>query len=589
MRSFFKMAAASLLALIVFSILLFFFFLAWIGSVASSSAPPVYANSVLVVDLSVNFSERESNDPLKVLQGETPVKPGLYQAVEMIRQAGKDDRIKGILLYSNSNNNSYAASEELRNVLGEFKTSGKFIISQADVMTQEAYAVANIADKIYLNPRGFLQWSGYHITYIFFKGLLDKLAIEPQIFYAGKYKSATEPYRMQEMSDENRLQTSVWMEDLYQLLLQRTSETRKMDSAELRKLAVEGTIKTAKDALAHRLVDDLKYDDEVKDVLKEKLGLEKYDKINFIGLSTYFEATGIKAAGSSKIALIVAEGDIVDGRAEPGTIGGDTYRSLLRKARLDQSIRAIVLRVNSGGGSALASEVIWREVALARAEKPVIVSFGDVAASGGYYISCAADSIFAQPSTITGSIGVFGMLPNMEGFFKEKLGVTFDAVRTSPFADAGAIYRPLREEERELLQAGVNLTYDQFKERVAAGRKLDSAFVDSIAQGRVWTGNRALEIGLVDRLGGIQDAIISASRMANLEKYRVVIYPEPTNLFQQILQGPEPVNYRDQLKAELGEESYQVVEHLRHLYRWSGVQTRWPYSLVEKRSRYSFR
>jgi protease-4 len=379
------------------------------------------------------------------------------------------------------------------------------------------------------------------------------------------------------MTDENRLQTRVWLEDLYGEFIQRIANARSVDSAELRRLAEQGLVRTATDALSYKLVDQLKYDDEVKDEIKDRLGLDKYAKINFISFGTYMAATNLSQGRGEKIALIVAEGNIVDGKGDQSSIGGDRYRSLLRKARLDQSVKAIVVRINSGGGSALASETIWREMSLARAEKPVIVSFGDVAASGGYYMAMGADSIFALPSTITGSIGVFGILPNMEGFFNNKLGISFDAVRTAPMADAGAIYRPLTEEEKQMMQAGVDLVYDQFKARVVDGRKLDSTFVDSIAQGRVWTGHRALGIGLIDRYGGISDAIASAAAMAELESYRVAVYPEPQSLIEQIFGSTEPMNFRDQLRQEMGAENFQVYEQLMHIREWTGVQARWPF------------
>ena len=267
---------------------------------------------------------------------------------------------------------------------------------------------------------------------------MEKLQIEPQIFYAGKFKSATEPFRTDKMTPENQLQTSVWLNDLYSDFLVNTAEARKIDTATLHQLANEARIQNAEDAVNYKLVDAIKYDDEVKDEIKDKLGIDKYDRINFITVSTYFAATDIIKGNGEKIALIYAEGDIVDGREDQqGIIAGDNYRNLIRKARLDRSIKAIVFRVNSGGGSSMASETIWRELSLAKQEKPVVVSFGDVAASGGYYISCAADSIFALPTTITGSIGVFGIIPNMQAFFKNKLGVTFDGVKTGPYADAG--------------------------------------------------------------------------------------------------------------------------------------------------------
>lgn len=585
MRNFFKIFGACMLALVIFSLIVFFFFLAWVGNIASQDRPRVYPSSVLVINLSETFPEMGREDPFRILQGEEPQVPSLYDAVRLIRHAANDKKVEGILLQANGNGNGYAASAELRAALSDFKTSGKFILAHADIMPQGAYDIASVANQVYLHPKGFMQWSGYHVTYAFFKGLLDKLEIEPQIFYAGKFKSATEPFRTDKMTDENRLQTRVWLEDLYGEFVQRIANARSIDSAELRRLAEQGLVRTATDALSYKLVDQLKYDDEVKDEIKDRLGLDKYAKINFISFGTYMAATNLSQGRGDKIALIVAEGNIVDGKGDQSSIGGDRYRSLLRKARLDQSVKAIVVRINSGGGSALASETIWREMSLARAEKPVIVSFGDVAASGGYYMAMGADSIFALPSTITGSIGVFGILPNMEGFFKNKLGISFDAVRTAPMADAGAIYRPLTEEEKQMMQAGVDLVYDQFKARVVDGRKLDSTFVDSIAQGRVWTGHRALGIGLIDRYGGISDAIASAAAMAELEDYRVAVYPEPQSLIEQIFGSTEPMNFRDQLRQEMGAENFQVYEQLKHIREWTGVQARWPFVPLARQPR----
>ncbi|MEI9910743.1 MAG: signal peptide peptidase SppA [Bacteroidota bacterium] len=399
-------------------------------------------------------------------------------------------------------------------------------MAHGDMITQKAYGIANAADKVYVSPQGYLEWFGYSVDYAFLKGALEKLEIEPQIFYAGKFKSATEPFRTDKMTPENQLQTSVWLNDLYSDLLMTTAEARKMDTGTLRLLANEGVIKNAKNAFDHKLVDGLKYDDEIKDEIKSKLKIDKYEKINFVTINTYFAASTLEKLTGEKIALIYAEGDIIDGKSGQGSIGSETYRNLIRKARLDRSVKAIVLRVNSGGGSSMASENIWRELELAKKEKPVVVSFGDVAASGGYYIACAADSIFALPTTITGSIGVFGIIPNMQAFFKNKLGVTFDGVKTGPYADAMATTRPMNENERKMIQAEIEMIYTQFKQRVADGRKIDTAYVDSIAQGRVWTGTRAKGIGLIDRFGGIDEAVKCAARMAKLTNYRVNEYPE---------------------------------------------------------------
>lgn len=577
MRNFFKIFFASLLALVVFTLLAVFFLVSMVGGMASKDRPGVAAKSVIVLDLGQHFEEQVKQDPFSIFSSDDKDIPGLYDVIRLLNRAKTDKNVAGIYIIANNNPNGFAASEELRNALKDFKTSNKFILAHGDIITQKAYSVANIADKVYVSPQGYVEWTGYSVELAFLKGTLQKLEIEPQIFYAGKFKSATEPLRTDQMTPENELQTSVWLNDLYNDLLVKTAEVRKIDTATLHQLANEAKIRSAKDAVDNKLVDALKYDDELKDEIKTKLGIGKYDRINFITINTYLAATDIHKSRGEKIALIYAEGNIVDGKTDEG-IGGDTYRNLIRKARLDKTIKAIVFRVNSGGGSSMASEAIWRELALAKEEKPVVVSFGDVAASGGYYISCAADSIFALPTTITGSIGVFGIIPNMQAFFKNKLGVTFDGVKTAPYADAGTVYRPLNEKEKNIVQANIDMIYSQFKQRVADGRKRDTAYVDSIAQGRVWTGLRAKEIGLIDRFGGIEDAIKSAATMAKLTEYRVSEYPEPKNIFEQIFGKSDPFSYSEKMKEELGAENYKIYLEMKRVKEMSNtVQARLPF------------
>ncbi|HEY2721950.1 MAG TPA: signal peptide peptidase SppA, partial [Chitinophagaceae bacterium] len=535
MKSFFKIFFASLLSLIIFTLIVFFLLLGWVAGITAKSSPNVEAKSVLVLDLSQNFKEQFVESPLSALSSNDEIDvPGLYDVVRLIQKAREDKNISGIYIVANSNPNGFASSEELRNALIDFKKSKKFIISYGDVISQKAYGVASVADQIYLNPAGMLEWVGFNVDYVFLKGALDKLEIEPQIFYAGKFKSATEPFRTDRMTPENKLQTTEWLGNLYKYFLKDVSMSRNIDTSTLFNLANDAKIQTTKDALDNKLVDGLKYDDQVKDEIKNKLGLGKYDKINFISINKYAKAGSFKKHGEDGIALIYAEGDIIDGSTDQrGVIASENYMKLIRKARLDRSIKAIVLRVNSGGGSALASDNIWRELSLARQEKPVVVSFGDVAASGGYYMSCAADSIFAEPNTITGSIGVFGIIPNLESFFKNKLGVTFDGVKTAQHADAG-VFHPLSDNEKQMIQKSVEMTYRQFKERVADGRKKDTAFIESIAQGRVWSGNDAIGIGLIDHFGGLQEAVDCAARLAKTNDYRLREFPEPQNILDRI-------------------------------------------------------
>ncbi len=579
MRSFLKIFLATFLALVVFSFIAFFFIVGAAGRVAAGNKPKAEAKTVLVLDLSQHFAEQMKQDIFSVMSSEANV-PGLYDIIRLLRKAKADKDVAGLYILANGNANGFASSEEIRHAILDFKASGKFVLAYGDMMSQRSYGLANIADKIYLSPQGSLQWSGYSIDYLFLKGTLDKLEIEPQIFYAGKFKSATEALRTDRMTEANRLQTTVWLNELYDNLLLSTSEARKIDTATLRRLANEGSIRYAEDAVTAGLADGIKYDDEVKDEIKERLSLSKYEKINFLAMASYRQAVDYTPSKGEKIALIYAEGDIIDGKGGQGTIGSETYRSLVRKARLDKSIKAIVFRINSGGGSTLASETIWRELAIAKKEKPVVVSFGDMAASGGYYIACDADSIFALPTTITGSIGVFGIIPNMEKFFRNKLGVTFDGVQTGPYANLGTVSRPLTAKEKERMQADVDRIYSLFKQRVAEGRKKDTAAVEEIAQGRVWTGIRARELGLVDRFGGLQDAVLSAARMADLgSSFQVREFPEPVSIFDQLFNNKkEPAAYMQILKQEMGEENFKIYQQVKKIKEiGNAIQARLPF------------
>jgi protease-4 len=582
MKSFFKIFLASLLAFVVLCVILFFVFVGLITGLASSEKVSTGAKAVLVLDLGRNYPEIGVENPLaRFSDKEDGDVPSLYDVLRMIRYAKTDSAVKGIYLKCASNGNGMGASQEIRNALIDFKTTGKFVYAYGDVITQGGYSVGNIADKIYCNPKGGVDWRGFAIQLAFLKGLLQKLEIEPQIFYAGKFKSATEPFRETQMTDANRLQLSVMLGDFYNRLLLQTAEARKLDTATLHQYANEYKIQFAADAVTYKLIDGLKYDDEVKNEIATKLGGVKLDKINFMTMQKYAKAVDFKRDGKEKIAVIYAQGDIIDGKGDRDMIGSVTYRELFRKARLDDNIKAIVVRINSGGGSALASENMWRELTLARkGGKPVVVSFGDVAASGAYYLSCNADSIFAQTNTITGSIGVFTMLPNLEKFFNNKLGVTFDGVKTAPQADMLAATKPLTPAQRAWLQTSVDSIYLTFKQRVAEGRRKEVSYIDSIGQGRVWSGSRALELGLVDRLGGLDDAIACAARMAKISDYRLREYPEAHNWLDVILGKYETDNTQSAIQKEFGEEGMKTWQTMKRVKTMMGVtQARIPFEI----------
>ncbi len=570
---------ASFLALVIFTLGGFFIMIVWISAMASSDKVHVGSKAVLVVDLSIPYQERMIDNPLADFGSADQYDiPGLYDVVRIIKKAKEDSSVKGIYLKCNGNNNGFAGSEEIRNAVEDFRKTGRFVYAYGDVIAQKAYYVASVADKVYCNPKGGVDWRGFAVQLAFLKKTLDKLEIQPQIFYAGKFKSATEPFREEKMTEPNRVQTREILDDIYGHFLLKIGESRKMDTAQLRAYADNNTIQFASDALQNKLVDGLKYDDEVKDEIKERLKLGKDAQVNFVALEKYAKAINYKISGKERIALIYAQGDIVDGKGEDGQIGSNTYRMLIRKAREDKNVKAIVLRINSGGGSSLASENIWREMMLARKEKPVVVSFGDVAASGAYYLSCNADSIFAQPNTITGSIGVFAMIPNMQKFFDDKLGITFDGVKTSPEADALTVVKPLSDKQKKLIQNEIDTIYHDFKSRVADGRKKDINYIDSIAQGRIWSGDRGLQLGLVDHIGGIQDAIDCAARMAKVKDYRLREYPEPQSFFDKIFGGYKQTYQSKAIKEELGEDNYKLYNTIKRVKAMMGItQSRIPF------------
>jgi protease IV len=585
MGGFFKVFFAVLLALVVFAVIGLIIVFGIAGSFLSPAKPETGAKAVLYVDLGQTFKEQTVDNPLSAIGSDDEYDvPGLYDVVRLLRYAKTDSAVKGVYLKCNNDPNGFASNEELRYALADFRKSGKFVYAYGEGISQKAYYVATVADKIYCNPKGDVEWKGFSSQMLYLKGALQKLGVEPQIFYAGKFKSATEPLREDHMTDANRIQLTQLLGDFYNRLLVTTAESRGLDTAVLRKCVNEHLIRYPSDALTYKLVDGLLYDDQVKDEIRKQLGVDAHSWVNFVSIGKYAKAVNFKAKGKDKISLIYAEGDVVDGKGEKDEIGSETYRWLIRKARFDKDTKAIVIRVNSGGGSSLASENIWREVELARAAKPVVISFGDVAASGAYYLSCHADSIFALPGTITGSIGVFTIIPNLQSFFKDKLGVTFDGVKTAPEADILSSTRPLTPWERTFVQETVDTIYTTFKSRVALGRKMDMGYVDSIAQGRVWSGTKGLSLGLVDRIGTLQDAVNCAARMAGTNDYRLVEYPEPKSFLDRILgtyKRSTGSSVKSAVKEELGEEGFRTWNTLKKVKTMIGtMQTRLPFDLT---------
>lgn len=570
MKQFFKFVLATVVGIILSTIIIILVLVGIIAGASGDKSVQVDANSILHIDIKYPIAERTPNNPLANLNflgidGDKSI--GLKDILANIRKAKTDKNIKGILLDESYMLSGQATTEEIRNALIDFKKSGKFIIAYAEVYTKGFYYLASVADRVYINPKGVFEFDGFSSQMMFFKGALDKLGVEAQVIRVGTYKSAVEPMILTKMSDANRLQVTSYINSLYSHYLAGISKARGVNQDSLYNYANQARIQQPEDALKLKLVDGLKYRDEILAELKSKLGIKQKDDINSIEISEYTKADNdddTKEVSTNRIAVVYAAGDIASGEGDDNSIGSETTSKALRKVRLDDKVKAVVLRVNSPGGSSLASDVIWREVKLTKKVKPIIVSMGDVAASGGYYISCAADSIYAQPNTITGSIGIFAILPNMQKLFNDKLGITFDGVKTGQYADLGNTSRPLTPAERQILQNQINHGYDDFTKAVAAGRHKTQAYINSIGQGRVWTGEQALKLGLVDRLGNIDDAVKSAAKMAKLKNYKLVAYPEQKSVLNKLGENFSVQMKTRVLKSELG-ENYPVYEQLKNL------------------------
>jgi len=564
MVKFLKLFVAVFISMLICGFLFILMAVGIVSMASSKSEVKIDDGSILVVDLSRPVKDFEqpsitfSMNPDKL----TYSPPNLYEELSMIRYAARDNHIKALYIKGSDNANGFAASQELRGAIEDFKKSGKKVIAFAPTMTQSAYFVASVADKVYVSPEGGLDWTGMVAQTVYFKGLLDKLDIHPEIFYAGKFKSATEPFRNTKMSDANRLQINVWLGEIYGQVLAGIAKSRGLDSATLHRLASEGKIRTAHDALENHMVDGLFYADQVDQELRKITAKNQKEDLRLISLDKYNKGADYKDySGKDRIAVLYAQGEIASGSDNEG-IQSERYVGLIQKIRKDSSIKALVIRVNSPGGSALASDQIWREIQLTKKIKPVIVSMGDMAASGGYYISCGADYIFAEPTTLTGSIGVFSMMGDASSFLKNRLGITFDAVKTGPHADLGSIARPLTDVERHWMQASVDSVYHTFTSRVATGRDTSINYIDSIGQGRVWTGIHASKIGLVDAIGGLDEAINYAAKKAHSTSYRISTFPVKQSILSQLLNSKEGQDEDINLKLKATGLSPELIDFI---------------------------
>lgn len=534
---FFKIFCAALLACLASSAIGFFLWIivvfASIGILSSDSAVTVSPNSILKITLSESFSEAPSTDPMSQIDFSTmEMRPSitLLEILAAIEAAAEDDNIEGIYLRPSLYSSVGSASlEEIREALVDFKKSGKFIIAYNDIYTQGGYYLASVADKVYVQPEGMLMWQGMATNTMFYKGLLDKLNVSVDVFRptACRYKSAVEPFIMDKMSSENRAQMEELIGDMWSEIAGQVALSRGLTLNQVNEIADNLLCSEVEGALEARMVDGLIYEDQLPEIFREAGAdiAEDDAKIKVVGLADYISATkaSYQNIGADKVAIIYAEGSIVDGKGSNGKVYGDSTAETIRKARRDDNIKAVVLRVNSPGGSALASDIMWRELELLRAEKPLIISMGSYAASGGYYISAPADAIIANRLTLTGSIGVFGMVPNIEKGLSSKLGITFDGVKTNSSADFMTSLNGMSAFERSVMLKSVDKVYSHFTQIVSEGRNLPLETVLEIAQGRVWSGGQAMELGLADDIGGLNYAITVAIDKAGItDNYRIV-------------------------------------------------------------------
>jgi protease-4 len=584
MKSFLKYTLATITGIIIASILFFIVLLASLSALVASGDKPISIseNSILVLKAGIEIPDRGNEGPLSgidiINMTFSPV-PGLNEILRNIEKASSDNKIKGIFIENGLLPSGWATTGEIRNALLKFRETGKFVISYSDyLLTQQCYYLSSAADKIYINPESVVDFKGLSGEVMFYKKALDKLGVEIQVTRHGKFKGAVEPFIQDKLSDENKEQIKDLVGSIWYNVIAAISESRGITPEKLNFLADNLSGNIASTALNNRLVDGLMYRNELMDTLKALSGITKEKDLNLVSMSKYSKVPdpNKNVSAKSRIAVIYASGNIVTGKGNENNIGGNHYSEVIRKQRLDTTVKAIVLRVNSPGGSTIASDIIWQELELSAKEKPVVISMGNNAASGGYYISAPATKIYADPASISGSIGVFGLLPNAGELLEKKLGLTTEIVNTNKNSDFPSVYRPMNGYEKEVMQMSIEKFYNDFVTKVASGRKMSFESVDSIGQGRVWSGSSARKIGLIDEIGGLNDAIKGAAELAGIDKYSIrelpVIEDPYTRLISQL--GGE-IKLRI-LRNELGEsvKYFNMVEEIKDL---SGIQARLPY------------
>lgn len=580
MRQFFKILFACFFALVLFIGVILLTVTGIVAALSSGSEKKIVDDhSILRIDLNQEIKEQSREGLLHIdMVGDSEVL-GLNDIVRSLHEAANDDKIKGVFLTMGTCPNGWATLQEIREALLDFKQSKKFIVAYGEVADQKSYYVGSAADQIFLHPSGMIEFKGLAINSMFFKGALDKLEITTEAFHCGKFKGAYEPFKLEKFSDPNRYQLGVLLQDMYAEFLSAVSEKTKIDTVTLARMANQGTIRFPQDALANHFVDALLYSDSVNHFLQQKIQVSTKEKLNWVECMEYASSLNASSKSKNKVAILYAEGEIHDGEGNDG-IYSETFVRNIRKISEDDNIKAVVLRVNSPGGSAMASEVIYHELAELKKKKPVVISMGNYAASGGYYISCAGDSIFADNNTLTGSIGVVGVMFNIEKMMKNKLGVTFDQVKTSEYADFPNMNREMTESERTWIQGYLDTTYVLFKSRVASARHLTMEEVEDLAQGHVYSGKLALPLKLIDGFGNKERAIACASGMAKVKDYRLVEYPKPMSKLDEILQSISGEKREEAMAKKILGADYVVYKELKKIREQENkIQAILPYTL----------
>ena len=584
MKNFLIYTLATITGIIISSILFFLIILASLSAVVATGNKQVSINqnSILVLKAGVPIPDRGNPNPwsgFDVVNMTFTQTPGLNEILTDIKKATTDEKIKGILIENGLLSPGWATTGEIREALVKFRNSGKFVIAWSDyVLSQAGYYVSTAADRIYLNPGAVMEFKGLSGEVMFYKKALDKIGVEVQVVRHGKFKGAVEPYILDKLSSENREQINDYVGSIWSHVVSGISESRNIPVEKLYRFADELSANNTEDALTNNLIDGLIYRDALIDTLKTLSGVSLDEKIQLVPMAKYSKVPypGRQYSLKNKIAIIYAEGNIVMGKGNVTNIGGNNYAEIIRQLRKDTTIKSIILRVNSPGGNAVASDIMWQELNLASKVKPVVVSMGNYAASGGYYISCPATKIYASPVTLSGSIGVFGLIPNANKLLHDKLGISVESVNTNKYADFPSVYRPMTTYERGVMQKNIEKIYSDFVSKVATGRNMDVSSVDSIGQGRVWTGIRAKKLGLIDEFGGLEDAIIGAAELAGVDKYSIKEYPVPEDPYTRIISSLSGNIRMKILNKELG-ENFSLYKELKEVSEMNGIQARLPY------------